>query len=103
MGFSQEKTIKKHVVDSQSIEGVWQMAGELKMGDKMSYIPMRTLKVYHSDGTFFVIQITKSDLALITLYGNYELDDEGKMTEYIFRFHIWSPRYKHQVRIEIRA
>lgn len=80
---AQDKVLDKHIVDSKTIVGVWQMGGELKMGENVRTYFFPTMKVYNEDGTFFVIRCLEKGPFIITLYGNYKLGKDGKFTEYI--------------------
>lgn len=80
---AQDKVIGKHLIESKTIVGVWQMGGELKMGENVRTYFFPTMKVYNEDGTFFVMRSLEKGPFIITLYGNYELGKDGKFTEYV--------------------
>lgn len=81
--FSQDKVIKKHLVDSQTLVGLWQLVGELKLGDAVTYLPTSNLKLINEDGTFINFLAPSKMPARITSYGTYKLEDNGKFSEYI--------------------
>ncbi|CEN50807.1 DUF4488 domain-containing protein [Capnocytophaga canimorsus] len=83
-GVAQNKNIKKHLVESESVVGVWQLVGELRMGEEVKFIPLPNMKIYNEDGTFFLVRMfEKSSFFAITLYGNYEISEDGMIKEYI--------------------
>lgn len=81
--FSQDKVIKKHLVDSQTLVGLWQLVGELKLGDAVTYVPMFSFKLVNEDGTFMTFRVSEKIPTVITAYGTYKIEEGGKFSEYI--------------------
>lgn len=82
-GYAQDKTVKKHIVESKSLVGIWQLGGELKMGENTKTVYTPTIKIYNEDGTFCVMRMFKEGPLIVTLYGNYEILKDGKLVEYV--------------------